>query len=69
MGTTVASDIYTIGRTLLVLMMKLRGYQTKYVASLPPVDETPLFAEHDSLYRLLSENMRSRFGRPVQLGR
>ncbi|HZA31439.1 MAG TPA: tetratricopeptide repeat protein [Propionibacteriaceae bacterium] len=52
-GTTVASDIYTIGRTLLVLMMEFRGYQSKYVASLPPVDETPLFAEHDSLYRLL----------------
>jgi serine/threonine-protein kinase PknG len=54
-GTTVASDIYTIGRTLLVLMMEFRGYQTKYVASLPPVDETPLFAEHDSLYRLLAK--------------
>ena len=52
-GTTVASDIYTIGRTLLVLMMEFRGYQTKYIASLPPVDETPLFTEHDSLYRLL----------------
>jgi serine/threonine-protein kinase PknG len=52
-GTTVASDIFTIGRTLVVLMMEFRGYQTKYVASLPSVDETPLFAEHDSLYRLL----------------
>jgi serine/threonine-protein kinase PknG len=54
-GTTVASDIYTIGRTLLVLMMEFRGYQTKYIASLPPVDETPLFTEHDSLYRLLAK--------------
>jgi serine/threonine-protein kinase PknG len=54
-GPTVASDIYTIGRTCVVLMMEFRGYQTKYVASLPPVDEAPLFAEHDSLYRLLSK--------------
>jgi serine/threonine-protein kinase PknG len=54
-GPTVASDIYTIGRTCVVLMMEFRGYQTKYVASLPPVDETPLFATHDSLYRLLSK--------------
>jgi serine/threonine-protein kinase PknG len=54
-GPTVASDIYTIGRTCVVLMMEFRGYQTKYVASLPPVEEAPLFTEHDSLYRLLSK--------------
>ena len=54
-GPTVASDIYTIGRTLVVLMMEFRGYQSRYVASLPPVAETPLFADHDSLYRLLAK--------------
>jgi serine/threonine-protein kinase PknG len=52
-GPTVASDIYTIGRTCVVLMTEFRGYQTKYVASLPPVEDTPVFAAHDSLYRLL----------------
>jgi len=36
-----------------VLMMEFRGYQTKYVASLPPVEEVPLFQQQDSLYRLL----------------
>ncbi len=55
MGTTVASDIYTIGRTLLVLMMEFRGYQTSYVSSLPPVETTPLFSSYDSLYRLLAK--------------
>jgi serine/threonine-protein kinase PknG len=54
-GPSVASDIYTIGRTLVVLMTEFRGYQSKYVASLPLVDETPLFATHDSLYRLLAK--------------
>ena len=54
-GTSIASDIYTIGRTLLVLMMEFRGYQTRYVASLPTVAETPLFATHDSLYRLIAK--------------
>jgi serine/threonine-protein kinase PknG len=54
-GPSVASDIYTIGRTLVVLMMEFRGYQSKYVASLPAVEETPLFATHDSLYRLLAK--------------
>jgi serine/threonine-protein kinase PknG len=54
-GTSVASDIYTIGRTLLVLAMEFRGYQSTYLASLPPVSETPLFQEHDSFYRLLAK--------------
>ena len=40
-GPSVASDIYTIGRTLTVLAMEFRGYQSTYVGSLPPVDETP----------------------------
>ena len=52
-GPSVASDIYTIGRTLTVLAMEFRGYQSTYVASLPPVDQTPLFEAHDSFYRLL----------------
>jgi serine/threonine-protein kinase PknG len=54
-GTSVASDIFTIGRTLLVLAMEFRGYQSTYLASLPPVGDTPLFQAHDSLYRLLAK--------------
>ena len=54
-GPSVASDIFTIGRTLLVLAMEFRGYQSTYVAALPPVSETPLFQAHDSLYRLLAK--------------
>ncbi|MBB3327650.1 serine/threonine-protein kinase [Microlunatus antarcticus] len=53
LGPSVASDIYTIGRTLTVLMTEFRGYQTTYVASLPPVADTPVLASHDSLHRLL----------------
>ena len=52
-GPSVASDIYTIGRTLAVLTMEFRGYQSTYAASLPPVDSTPLFQRYDSFYRLL----------------
>jgi serine/threonine-protein kinase PknG len=55
LGTSVASDIYTIGRTLLVLVTEFRGYQTRYVASLPPVEETPVLTRHDSLYRLIAK--------------
>jgi serine/threonine-protein kinase PknG len=52
-GTSVASDIFTLGRTLTVLAMEFRGYQSTYLASLPPVSEVPLFQAHDSFYRLL----------------
>ena len=52
-GTTVASDIFTIGRTLLVLAMEFRGYQSTYLASLPPVADTPLFQRYDSFHRLV----------------
>jgi serine/threonine-protein kinase PknG len=54
-GASVASDIYTIGRTLLVLAMEFRGYQSTYLTSLPPVSDTPLFQAHDSFYRLLAK--------------
>uniref|UniRef100_UPI001D0C2448 serine/threonine-protein kinase n=1 Tax=Nocardioides lijunqiniae TaxID=2760832 RepID=UPI001D0C2448 len=54
-GPSVASDIYTIGRTLVVLCMEFRGYQGTYLHALPPPESTPLFAEHDSLYWLIAK--------------
>ena len=52
-GTTIASDIYTVGRTLAVLVFEFKGSTSEYVDSLPTPEHVPLFAEHDSLYRLL----------------
>ncbi|TCO48690.1 serine/threonine-protein kinase PknG [Kribbella antiqua] len=52
-GPSIASDIYTLGRTLCVLAMEFRGYQSKFVDSLPPVSDVPLFQKYDSVYRLL----------------
>jgi serine/threonine-protein kinase PknG len=54
-GPSVASDIYTIGRTLAVLAMEFRGYQSSFVASLPAVEDTPLFQRYDSYYRFLAK--------------
>lgn len=54
-GTSVASDIYTIGRTLVVLCMEFRGYQGTYLHTLPPPDTTPIFQQHDSLYWLIAK--------------
>lgn len=52
-GPSVASDIYTLGRTLCVLAFEFRGYQSRYVGSLPSISEVPLFQQYDSVYRLL----------------
>jgi serine/threonine-protein kinase PknG len=58
-GPSVASDIFTIGRTLAVLAMEFRGYQSTYVATLPPVEDTPIFQRYDSLYRTLQKSTAS----------
>lgn len=54
-GTSIASDIFTLGRTLAVLSIEFRGYQSTYATTLPSVADTPLFQEYDSFYRLLSK--------------
>lgn len=53
-GPSIASDIYTIGRTLCVLTFEFRGYQSEYEHSLPPMSQIPAFTEHDAFYRLVA---------------
>ena len=55
-GPSVASDIFTIGRTLAVLAMEFRGYQSTYAATLPPVEDVPLFQRYDSFSRVLTKS-------------
>ena len=50
-GPTVASDIYTVGRTLAALTLTLRTRKGRYVDGLP--DDDPVLARHDSFGRLL----------------
>ena len=54
-GCSIASDIFTIGRTLLICCCEVRGYQSTYVTSLPPIDQLPTLARHDSAYRLIAK--------------
>ncbi|MGJ4087080.1 tetratricopeptide repeat protein [Corynebacterium macclintockiae] len=65
-GPTVASDIYTVGRTLAALIVNLPVVDGVYSSQLPSPDEVPLFREYLSLYRLLlratDENPDARFG-------
>src|SRR5262249_5397628 len=50
-GPTVATDIYTVGRTLAALTLNLRTRNGRYVAGLP--EDDPVLAEYDSYGRLL----------------
>ncbi|GAA1099386.1 serine/threonine-protein kinase [Kitasatospora arboriphila] len=52
-GPSPASDLYTVARTLAVLSLDFRGYDTTHRHDLPGPDETPLFAAYESYYRLL----------------
>ena len=50
-GPTVASDIYTVGRTLAALTLDLRTRKGRYVDGLP--DDDPVLVKYDSFARLL----------------
>lgn len=52
-GPTVASDIYTAGRTLSVLTTRMPTENGVYKPGLKTPDEEPLFREHEFFYRLL----------------
>jgi len=50
-GPTVASDIYTVGRTLAALTLNLKTRKGRYVEGLP--DDNPVLRTYDSFGRLL----------------
>ncbi|CAL9455809.1 Serine_threonine-protein kinase PknD [Streptomyces sp. enrichment culture] len=52
-GPSVASDLYTVGRTLAVLTFDFQGYTTVYADSLPDPDGIEVFRQYESFYRLL----------------
>jgi serine/threonine-protein kinase PknG len=65
-GASIASDIFTVGRTLAVLSIEFSGYTTRFKYGLPGPDTEPLFALFGSYYRVLKrathENPQLRFG-------
>ncbi|KUM93729.1 serine/threonine protein kinase [Streptomyces cellostaticus] len=52
-GPSVASDLYTVGRTLAVLTFDFQGYTNVFVDSLPDPDNIEVFSRYESFYRLL----------------
>jgi len=53
LGPSFASDIYTIGRTLAVLTLDFRGYQSSFQHQLPDPADHPVLVQQGSFYRLL----------------
>ncbi len=53
MGPSIASDLYTVGRTLAVLMIRFVFHDGEHLYGLPGRDEEPLFARWESLHRFL----------------
>ena len=52
-GPTVASDVYTVGRTLAVLVMDVPQEHGHFVDQLPGPATVPVLAKHNSLYRAI----------------
>jgi serine/threonine-protein kinase PknG len=52
-GPSIASDLFTVARTLAVLCFDFRGYQSNCRFTLPSQDSVPVLERYDSLYQLL----------------
>ncbi|MGW2119899.1 serine/threonine protein kinase, partial [Streptomyces zhihengii] len=52
-GPSVASDLYTVARTLAVMTFDFQGYTNVFVDSLPDPGNIPVFRTYESFYRLL----------------
>ncbi|MFF3246525.1 tetratricopeptide repeat protein [Streptomyces sp. NPDC002870] len=52
-GPSVASDLYTVARTLAVLTFDFQGYTNVFVDSLPDPENIGVFQTYESFYRLL----------------
>ena len=56
-GASIASDLYTVARTLAMLSIEFAGFQDekRYAASLPPVQDVPAFQRYESFHRFLQK--------------
>jgi serine/threonine-protein kinase PknG len=52
-GPTIVSDLFTIGRTLAVLITNIPGFSREHEFTLPSAQSDPIFSQQESLYRFL----------------
>ncbi len=64
-GPSFTSDLYSVGRTIAVLVSEFKSFQSSYKYKLRTPLEEPIFQKYDALYRLLQkachENPNMRF--------
>jgi serine/threonine-protein kinase PknG len=53
LGPSIPSDLFTVARTLGVLCIDFRGYQSTYKYTLPSQESVPVLEQYDSLYQFL----------------
>ncbi len=61
-GPSVESDLFTVGRTLAVLLTEIRGFTKDHRYTLPGPEDEPLFAAQESLYRFLLKSTAEKPG-------
>ena len=56
-GATIASDLYTVARTLAILSIDFAGFQDekRYATTLPPLQDVPVFGRYESFHRFLQK--------------
>ena len=52
-GASIASDLYTVARTLAILTFDFQGYTNVFVDSLPEPENIDVFQKYESFYRFL----------------
>jgi serine/threonine-protein kinase PknG len=52
-GPSIASDLFTVARTLAALCLDFDGLQSSLRFTLPPARDTPLLQRHDALHQVL----------------
>jgi serine/threonine-protein kinase PknG len=52
-GPTIVTDLFTIGRTLAVLVTNISGFSTEHQYTLPSAQSDSVFSQQESLYRFL----------------
>ncbi|MFF4171117.1 tetratricopeptide repeat protein [Streptomyces sp. NPDC001744] len=52
-GPSVASDLYTVARTLAVMAFDFQGYTNVFADSLPDPEDVPVFRTYESFHRFL----------------
>jgi serine/threonine-protein kinase PknG len=58
-GPSIASDLYTVARTLAVMVFDFRGFQNRYADALPPAAEIQVLESYPALHRFLAKGADS----------